>query len=111
MKKLAYLVLVSMMTFVLGSGIAVAKKGNGGHQIMPVEFYGQVSSTTTGAAALVFTVTGLKVASECVVSAKALGTGPAYIKKAVVTLNTITVTVDANQTAGTTTINYICFKP
>lgn len=102
-------ILVSLI-LITSSEFAYAKKGKGGNQIMPVEFYGQASSTTL-AAALVFTVTGLKASSECVVTAKALGTDVNYIKKAVVTADTITVTVDTAQSAGTTTINYICFKP
>lgn len=105
---------ITMLTAILFlmSNIAFAAphKGKGGEQWMPVQVYGQASSATL-AAALVFTVTGLKASSECVVSAKALGTDVNYIKKAVVTANTITVTVDTAQSAGTTTINYICFKP
>lgn len=111
MKKFFALLTLMAVVFFASMDLALAKKGKGGNQIMPVEFYGQVSSTTTGAAALVFTVTGLKAGSECVVTPQALGTGPAYMKKAVVTLDTITVTFDANQTAGTTTINYVCFNP
>lgn len=90
---------------------AFAKKGVGGKQTMPVEFYGTVGSTTTGATALVFTVTGLKASSRCVVTPVSYGTGPAAFTRAAVTANTITLTVDANQTAGTTTIAYVCFEP
>lgn len=112
MKKFFALVALIAMMFLSYTPIAVAKKGKGGNQIMAVEFYGSASSTTTGAAALIFTVTGLKASSVCVVSTKSLGTGPLYIKgPAAVTANTITVTYDANQTAGTTVINYVCFEP
>jgi hypothetical protein len=109
MKALFTILSILSMLF-LSSDLAFAKKGKGGNQIMPVEFYGQASSATL-AAALVFTVTGLKNASECVVTAQALGTSVNYIKKAVVTADTITVTVDTAQSGGSTTINYICFKP
>lgn len=103
--------LASILVFAIlsTSPLAFAKKGKGGNQIMPVEFYGQASSATTGATALVFTVTGLKVDSECVVTPKSYGTGPVSFTKAVVTANTITLTVNANQTAGSTVINYVCF--
>jgi hypothetical protein len=110
MGKFFKLVALLIIALISTSNIALAKKGKGGNQIMPVEFYGQASSATTGATDLVFTVTGLKSASECVVTPKSYGTGPVSFTKAVVTANTITLTVNANQTAGSTVINYICFK-
>lgn len=110
MKKFFAMVALISLSLLAYSSIASAKKGKGGNQIMPVEFYGQASSSTL-AAALVFTVTGLKASSECVVTVQDLGTGPAYVKKAVVTANTLTVTMDAAQSGGSTTINYVCFKP
>lgn len=106
--KAMFVVAIAMVGY---SNFAIAKKGVGGHQIMPVEYYGQVSSATTGATALVFTVTGLKASSECVVTPKSYGTGPASFTKAAVTKDTITLTVNANQTAGSTVINYVCFEP
>lgn len=109
-----FFALIAAMSIICASffgHVAFAKKGIGGHQIMPVEFYGQANSTTTGATALVFTVTGLKASSVCVVTPISYGTGPASFTKAAVTANTITLTVNANQTAGTTSIAYTCFEP
>lgn len=104
--------LISLIVVMFSSFEALSKqKGKGGNQIMPVEYYGQVSSATSGAAALVFSVPGLKASTECVITVKSLGTGPAYAKATVVTADTITVTMDANQTGGSTVINYVCFKP
>lgn len=76
---------------------------------IPVKKYGTASSTTTGAAALVFAVKGVEAADDCVVTPVSLGTGPAYMKHAAVTADTITVTMDANQSGGTTVINYVCW--
>lgn len=112
MKKFYRLMMATaILALSMNSSVSLAKRGIGGIRRMPVEFYGQASSATTGAAALVFTITGLKAGSECLVTPKSYGTGPASFTKAVVTLNTITLTVDVNQTAGSTVINYICFKP
>jgi len=105
-----FLGLVAICFGLIFSSPLLAKKGIGGHQIMPVEFYGQASSATL-AAALVFDVIGLKADSVCVVTVKSLGTSVNYIKKAVVTADTITVTVDTAQSGSATVINYVCFAP
>ncbi len=80
-----------------------------GFSTLPIKKYGSASSTTTGATALVFTVRGLEAGSKCIVSPTAFGTGPVVMYSHAVTAHTITATVDANQTTGTTTINYACW--
>jgi len=110
MKRFLAMACVLMVSVFSFADLSLAKRGKGGGQIIPVEFYGQESSATL-AAALVYTVTGLKASSECVVTAKSLGTSVNYIKKVVVTKNTITVTVDTAQSGSSTVINYVCFKP
>ena len=95
----------------LGATVALAKRGIGGEQRMPVEYYGSASSATTGTTALIFSVPGLTAAMSCVVTVSAYGTGPTSWTKAVESANVLTLTVNANQTALSTTINYVCFKP
>lgn len=70
---------------------------------------GSASSATTGSANLVFLVPGLESGDKCLISATALGTGPAYLKSSAVTAGTITAVADASQSGGTTTINYACY--
>lgn len=110
MKKFLLVLFAALSMFLINTS-AFAKKGVGGQQVMPVEFYGSASSATTGATALVFAVAGLKATSACVVTPVSYGTGPVSWTKAAVTAGTITLTVNANQTAGSTVINYVCFKP
>ena len=90
---------------------ALAKPASGGGYVVPFSYYGTVSSATTGATALIFLVPNLKASNTCTVTPTAYGTGPVSWTKAVVTAGTITLTVNANQTAGSTIINYLCFKP
>jgi hypothetical protein len=80
-----------------------------GYGQLPIKKYGTASSTTTGAAALVFNVKGLESGDDCVVTPVSLGSGPAHMTIAAVTADTLTVTFDANQTSGTTVVNYACW--
>jgi len=105
------LAVISFMFVCFNLALGAAKIPKGGDQIMPVERYGSVSSATTGAAALVFTVPGLKAGATCVASTVSFGTGPArQYGPVVATADTLTVTYDANQTAGSTVVAYVCFK-
>lgn len=90
---------------------AAPKIPKGGEQILPFTRYGSQASATTGSAALVFVVPGLKAGDSCVVTALAFGTGPVAVRgPAVATADTLTVTMDASQSGGSTTIAYACFK-
>lgn len=80
-----------------------------GYGLLPVKKYGTATNAVTGSATIALPVKGIESADDCVVTAVGLGTGPSYIKTAVVTADTITVTVDASQSAGTSTYNYVCW--
>jgi hypothetical protein len=112
MKKVVQLLVLLSLALTMEARLVLAASASGGGYNVRFSKYGTADSTTTGAAALIFSVPNLKVGQVCVVNTKSFGTGPADQKgPTVVTANTITVTYDANQTAGTTTINYLCFKP
>ena len=103
--------ITAIASMFLASSMALAREPVGGQQRMPVRYYGTASSTTTGSASLVFTISGLKSTDACVVTPVSYGTGPARLSRATATLNTLTVVADATQTAGTTVVAYVCFKP
>lgn len=88
-----------------------AKIASGGNHTVPFSYYGIASSATTGATDLIFLVPGLLAKHKCIVIPTAYGTGPVSFTKAVVTAGTITLTVNANQTAGSTVINFLCYNP
>jgi hypothetical protein len=99
------------LSLVAFAAYAAPKIPKAGEQLMPVERYGSASSATTGAAALVFSVPGLKAGTSCVASVASFGTGPVALRGPVVaTADTLTATMDANQSGGATVINYVCFK-
>lgn len=80
-----------------------------GANLLPVSFYGQSSSTTTGSATVSYPVQGAASGNKCVVVPVALGTGPSYPKTVASGANKIDVVYDAAFTAGTSTINYLCW--
>lgn len=82
--------------------------GETGAGAFPVSKFGSVSSTATGTD-VDFALPGIGTATKCGVTPTALGTGPAYMKKAVTAADKITVTFDASQTSGTSTISYVCW--
>jgi hypothetical protein len=89
---------------VVASNVAGTPVGNFSNQI-----WGQVSDATTGSATLSFPVTGLTTANACMVTPVSLGTGPAYMVSAVTAADSIDVTFDAAQTAGSTKITFLCW--
>lgn len=94
-----------------GPVIGTVKESNvspEGYGQLPIKKYGTASSATT-AAALVFAIKGLEANDDCVVTPVSLGTDVNYIKFAAVTADTLTVTVDTAQSAGSTVINYACW--
>lgn len=109
-KFLKLLVALALMSFI--SAIpAQAKQAKGGNHNVDFTYYGNASSATTGATDLIFSVPGLLASHKCVVTPVSYGTGPVSWTKAVVTAGVITLTVNANQTAGSTVINFLCFIP
>lgn len=71
----------------------------------------EISSSTTGTSLTFTTATSLNSADIFLVTVKSFGTGPSYVKTVnYAGANSITVVVDASQTAGSTTIQLTILK-
>ncbi len=94
----------------VSSGLSVSNAGGKATLVAEYKTYIASDAVASGQTSKAVTVTGITTAAKCVVTPAEVGSNAAYIRAAVVTANTVTVTVSADPGASNLDIVVVCFE-